>query len=119
MKDLKELLRPLVEKAIDEIEKGVDFTIEQAPLLVQEFYNWHIAETIFFLVLSIILLSMPYFMHRLVKRFPLFSEAFIGAPILVSVFSVTIGVCMFIVSLLDLIKLLVAPRLYLIEYFLN
>ena len=117
MDNSEELLRPLVEKAIEGIEKGVDFTIEQAPLLVQEFYNWHIAESVFYLVLSVILLSMPYFMYRLAKRCEVFREEGIALPIIVSVSGIMLGGCMFLESLLDLIKLIVAPRLYLIEYF--
>tara|TARA_R110002050_G_scaffold108009_2_gene218590 strand:+ start:353 stop:709 length:357 start_codon:yes stop_codon:yes gene_type:complete len=118
MNNLEELLRPLVEKAISGIEKGVDFAIEQAPLLVQEFYNWHIAETVIYLVISVILLSIPYVMYRLDKKYD-FSNEIILFPVFVSLVSFLIGVIMFVAGLLDLVKLIVAPRLYLIEYFLN
>ena len=121
MNSLEELLRPLVEKAISGIEKGVDFTMEQAPLLVREFYNWHIAEAIFWLVLSVIVLSIPYFMYKIYKKYDAFreDELMVFFPIMASIISLVFGVIMFISNLLDLIKLIVAPRLYLIEYFLN
>ena len=118
MNNLEELLKPLVDKAIGGIEKGVDFTIEQAPLLIQEFYNWHIAESIVYIVLAVILLTVPYLMYRLDKKYDFANEAIV-LPIFVSLVSFIVGVTMFIAGLLDLIKLIVAPRLFLIEYFLN
>ena len=54
MKTLEQTLKPLVEKAIKGLEQGADFVIDQAPLVIQEFYRWHIAEASLGLLLSII-----------------------------------------------------------------
>ena len=55
---LENLLGQLVEKDIEAAEKTGEFIIEQAPLLLQEFYRWHIAKNILMIVVCVIVLSI-------------------------------------------------------------
>ena len=128
--NLEEKLQPIIEKAIVAAEKTGEFVIEQAPLVLQEFYRWHLAEHIFLLVIGILLCSLmfiakPFLPYEEEKRR---SINYLGKKVEVDfgipayVFGLTsflIGIIMFFVNLLPIIKILVAPKLYLIEYFLK
>jgi len=128
--DLEEKLQPIIEKAIVAAEKTGEFVIEQAPLVLQEFYRWHLAEHIFFLVIGMLLCSLMF----IVKPFLPYEESEtwsinylgkqveenFGIPAFVfGLASFLIGIIMFFLNLLTIIKILVAPKLYLIEYFLK
>ena len=54
-KKTDEVLSKVVEKALNVAEKTGDFVIEQAPLLLQEFYAWHIYSSIFFVFAGVML----------------------------------------------------------------
>lgn len=51
MNELEKVLAELVKKSIEVAEKTGEFAIEQAPLLLKEFYNWHIAKSILMIVI--------------------------------------------------------------------
>lgn len=119
-----EVLSKLVQKAVTAAEKTGDFIIEQTPLLLQEFYTWHIAKNSLTLVL---LLATFIFLLILRKRFNLWSEKeskdwydaeyFFGVICIHS--GLVISILMFASSIYDLVFILVAPKLYLIEYFIH
>ena len=48
-----QVLSKVVEKALIVAEKTGNFVIEQTPLLLQEFYKWHITESILGILLGI------------------------------------------------------------------
>jgi len=50
-----EVLSKVVEKALIVAEKTGNFVIEQTPLLLQEFYKWHITESILGILLGLII----------------------------------------------------------------
>jgi len=128
--DLEKKLQPIIEKAIEAAEKTGDFVIEQAPLVLQEFYAWHLAEHIFYLIIglflsSLIFIAKPFIPYEEDKRWTM---NFLGKQveqdyaIPAYVFgggAFVVGVIMFFINLLIVTKIIIAPRLYLIEYFMK
>lgn len=124
-----ELLSEIVKKSIVLAEKTGNFVIEQAPLLLKEFYYWHITSNIFWIIFSILIFLigryLPY-QFGVKEETKYKNEKFFGryffesAPfwILFSITS-TISLILFTLKVYNLIFILVAPKLYLIEYFLN
>lgn len=139
-----EVLSEVVKKALTIAEKTGDFVIEQAPLLLQEFYKWHICKAVFMALLFLGIFLLVQKLSRLLsyeneelipkenkeyyykKRDGRFyyssygdgdseSYAFSIGMKIASYFSF-IGVA---VWLYDLVFILVAPKLYLIEYFIK
>ena len=120
MENLNELLRPLVEKAINGLEKGTEFVIEQAPELVQEFYNWQFYENMFIFVGCLIGIVQVFTLRASIKRFKEYKDDVLDmVKVVTQPMIACFAVVWFIISSLKLIKLIVAPKLYLIEYFIN
>ena len=124
-----EVLSEVVKKALIVAKKTGEFAIEQAPLLLQEFYNWHICSSIFFIILGIsfiiIGIRLPYFWldkeernwdFKYLNRYG--DEGAISAWFCFGIGSI-VGIVMLIVNIYDLVFILVAPKLYLIEYFIK
>lgn len=132
---LDDVLQKTIQKAIVIAEKTGDFVIKESPLVLQEFYNWHIAENVLFILLAIMLFLcgryIPYlWLHsenqgvNSKQFFNKYSEDsyssgdFAGALMMFIILTI-ISAVTFITSLYDLIKLIVSPKLYLIEYFIK
>lgn len=129
--NLEEQLKPIVEKALQVAEKTGEFALEQAPLLLQEFYNWHITSNVLWLIFALILVGIP-FSFKLAcpkeKKEGFFTARFLGklttdstASIFYTLSIVIWSSALFIIffSVKSLVKITVAPKLYLIEYFLK
>ena len=124
-----EVLSEVVKKALTVAEKTGDFVIEQAPLLLQEFYAWHIFSKIFWIIFSIILIFIGRYLPNLwLHKSPIRSNSdeFFGKYIYDGFgtwvfFSLSIisGSVIMITNLYNLIYILVAPKLYLIDYFIK
>ena len=130
-----EVLSEVVKKALIVAEKTGDFVIEQAPLLLQEFYQWHIWSDVFRIVLGIIIFLcgryIPYFWltdesqgRYSVQFFKKWgSQDGISKNPSASwiIFSITtlISIIIIIINIYDLIYISVAPKLYLIDYFIK
>ncbi len=130
-KKTDEVLSEVVKKALNVAEKTGDFVIEQAPLLLQEFYNWHICSNIFGIVLGLLLCFLGYkipFLWITKKReekeymddmyFNRYSESAFVGWIVFAIFDIT-GLIFLFASIYELVFILVAPKLYLIEYFIK
>ena len=127
-----ELLSEVVKKAIDVAEKTGNFVIEQTPLVLQEFYRWHIASDIIGIVICILLFTLSIVIPRiwLDKEKGTYSDCwFFGkygdsdgwgggawfAFAICNVFSIFfLFRCIY-----DLVFIVIAPKLYLIEYFIK
>lgn len=127
MKQTDEALGKLIEKAIRVSEKTGNFVIEQAPDLLKEFYMWHIAQNVFGVLLGIILLFLSYKVIKVFGQdesdwntdFELLGKHIgIGTGIISSCLSL-FGIIFFFASLYQLVFILVAPKLFLIEYFVK
>lgn len=143
-KKTDEVLSKVVEKALTVAEKTGEFVIEQAPLLLQEFYVWHICKSIF---MALLWLSVFFLIQRLSKLLSFGDEKLIpeenrenyfkkrdgkyyyssyrdgdseayafSIGIKIASYFTFIGLAVF---LYDLVFILVAPKLYLIEYFIK
>ena len=119
-KKTDEFLSEVVKKALLVAEKTGNFVIEQSPLILQEFYNWNIAKFSLgiFLCLVGFILSVIWFV-KFNKHEDLMDEfgCLIGL-----IFSSVIGLFSIIylcINIYNLVFILVAPKLYLIEYFIK
>lgn len=124
-----EVLSEVVKKALTVAEKTGDFVIEQAPLLLQEFYRWHICANIFGILLGIFLCFLAYKIPLLwlsdnkeyydTKFFSKYgAEGGIAAWVFF-VIMIFIGAIFLFCSIYELVYILVAPKLYLIDYFIK
>jgi hypothetical protein len=126
---LEDQLSKLVGKSIEIAEKTGEFVVDQAPELLKEFYNWHIATCIFFIVFAIFIVIIGRILPTgwLSKEKDYYDTNFFGrhgdegAVVGYAVFFVCslIGLIMFFTNIYDLVFILVAPKIYLIEYFIK
>jgi hypothetical protein len=125
-----EVLSTVIQKALVLAEQTGEFVIEQAPMLLQEFYMWHTASHIFWIIFGLLIIFAGY-------RIPLmfsdqrektnyydqkyFSRYFYDAslPYIIFIISSIIGIATICTHLYYLIFILLAPKLYIIEYFIN
>jgi hypothetical protein len=126
------VLSEVVKKALMVAEKTGEFVIEQAPLLLQEFYNWHIVSSIFFIILFLIIaitcIRLPYlwltdktkessYDSKYFGRYG--DEQIVALSWCICVFGVISAVIGLFTNIYDLVFILIAPKLYLIEYFIH
>lgn len=119
-----EVLSEIVKKALSVAEKTGDFAIEQAPLLLQEFYNWHITKNILSVVMWLIFIIVVFLILRRTKKYKEeksldFSDAEYFFPVVFSYVGLIFFIVFLFISIYDLVFILVAPKLYLIEYFIK
>jgi len=127
MKNTDEALGKLIEKGIEVAEQTGKFVIDQAPELIQQFYTWHIAQNIFGVLLGLFLFFVAYKVIILLGEdesnwdtdFKLFGKHVgMGTGIISSCICLFASIFLFC-SIYQLIYILVAPKLYLIEYFIK
>lgn len=136
MNELENVLAELVKKGIEVAEQTGNFVIEQAPDLLQEFYRWHITKNVFFSLLCIIIMFTCFFIFKKTGRkentfkYPedsslilgrYYSEWSVGGVFIIifCIIGFLVSLGHLISSLYDLVFILTAPKLYLIEYFIN
>lgn len=129
-KKTDEVLSEVVKKALVLAEKTGEFAIEQAPLLLKEFYLWHIWSSVLGIVFAIILIFIGYKVPRmwLKKEAGRFDDVeFFGmhgdfdgvlAYIMFGACGLFGGI-LIATKTYDLVYILVAPKLYLIDYFIR
>ena len=98
------------------ITKAVDFTMEQAPLVVKEFLHWQVAQSIVWLLIWISVASFVFFVaYKLIGGSGGRGDDHFAGWLLRG-----IGVCILILNFgfngLHITKVCVAPRVFLIEY---
>jgi H+/Cl- antiporter ClcA len=120
MEEIEDKLLPIVDKAIKAAESTGEFVIEQAPIILKEFYAWHTASIAFFVILGLLL---TIFGGYIIKRFKkkeskgsIGDDDVIGA-IFLGLLPFIGGIITLLNNLYDLLFILIAPRLYLIEFF--
>lgn len=133
MNELENQLAELVKKGIEVAESTGNFVIDQAPQLLQEFYRWHIMSNAMGMIISglLVYLSFKFFIFcgrkeeesshdtKILKRYYKTAEIpFMLLSMITGVLIVIMTIC-FINDLFDLVKLIVAPKIYLIEYFIK
>ena len=121
--ELKNQLAIFIGKALDIVEKGIDATGEQIPLILQEIVYWQMSYKISILIFGLILLSISIYCAK--RAFCLLKQSNSDDE---DIYRVA-GICLLFGSLGSLIfsvasilegftffKALVAPRLVIIDY---
>ena len=106
------------------VAQAVDFALQQAPLVVQEFLSWKMSEAIinliFFGIGTVILLFCLGFLLKKAKKYSDHEE-------IVPIFFGTLFTVITLIALLNnikkdiqtIVKIKLAPRVYIIEYVTN
>lgn len=131
---MKEQLEELVKEALEIAEKTGEFVIEQAPQVLQEFYMWEISKSVFFMILSVLIFLLGRYTPNLylekydderndydyIKFFSRGGDDVVIASVFTCFcISLSSSIFLFFYYLYNLIFINVAPKLYLIEYFLK
>jgi len=114
---MNEELLKILKKAMEIAEATGDFVLEQSPLLLQEFFLWHfwmnaMMATIFF-VAGLISLTIGF---RVAKSSGEYFETPI--PIIAHIVTGVLAIATF-AKIYNVVFVLVAPKLYLIDYLLK
>lgn len=116
--ELDETLANVVARAMEVAEATGEFVVEQSPLLLQEFYMWHTTVAIFWIVIGIAPLLIGLLVFNKAMEFNdgeyWYSPAPLGANLLAIAGFATIAT-----NTYTLLFISIAPKLYLIEYFLH
>lgn len=108
-----EVLSKTIEKGVALAEKTGNFVIEQAPELLKEFYAWQLWSNIALLLLTIVISFTLYFILKKI------SERDEDDTILIFNLFQILPAVFFCVSVYNIIYISVAPKLYLIDYFVK
>lgn len=136
---LEATLNGILTKSIELAEKTGEFVVEQGTELLQQFFMWHMASAIFYCVLGVIMVFTGILLPRLwgkgasfkyysgygdyeispkfLGRF--YSDTGFGSAILSSLVGVIGGIWIALYNLHTIIYIAIAPKLYLIEYFVK
>ena len=97
---------------IEQLEKGIDFSKEQAPIIVQQLLTYDLVEAVGWIVMfSLMLGFIVYRTYNIVKKASCYDESAVIYP-LVGVF-VTI---LIMAHVAIIVKITIAPNLYVLDY---
>jgi len=106
------------------LAKAVDFAVEQAPIVVQEFLSWKMGEAIFNVILytiaTIILFCIARFLFKKIKNTKIdYPEEIV--PISLAFMFSAVMLCLITFlhikpNIETIIKIKLAPRVYILEY---
>lgn len=135
MNNLEETLEKILLRSLEVAEQTGQFVMDQAPDLVQQFFAWHIAVAWFWILLGIgliilgILLPLTWraskenqkhwYCNRILWSYYRESTNADVAASLVTLCGAFIGILIIGINLYNLIYITIAPKLYLIDYFLK
>ena len=112
---LKQYLITALEKTGNVLDKSVDMIMEQAPILIQEILHWYFAYNLFLTIAGALLIVFTLYAgnytHNKIKNLE-WDEAFYISYI-IHFFIIFSGAMM---MNLQWLKILIAPRLWLIEF---
>lgn len=121
MKETDQQLAEIIKKGLEAAEKTGNFVVEQAPDLIQQLIVWKTCEYIFLIIISIAFMFSLYRWHKsAMKRYDNYDnfckkiESFIYGIYAIAVILI-FGIVLF-TSFFDLIQILLAPKIWLIEY---
>lgn len=124
MKEKDQQLAEILKKGLEAAEKTGNFVVEQAPDLIQQLIVWKTCEYIFLILISIAFLFSIYKWYKsAMKRYDDLDN-FIDEPevLVFSIYSIAVilifGIALF-QSFFNLIQILLAPKIWLIEYAAN
>jgi hypothetical protein len=117
MEETDKVISEAIKKGIEIAEKTGEFVIDQAPELIQEFYRWKLASNSFVLALSLLMLLFSIYV---INKFKYLSDE--DLSVLWFVFAMISAIVSFfavIAKIYNILFIIFAPKLYLIEYFLK
>lgn len=118
---LKQYLIKALESTGNLIDKSVDMVMQQAPILVQEVLHWYFAYNLILFILGLIMLGVLAFLnfkfYKMELRFMKsgHDDGFLWLPVFVVDVAAFLTIVFNCINLTWL-KILIAPRLWLIEY---
>ena len=143
MNKLEETLQKILEKSIELAEQTGEFVMDQAPLLLQEFYRWHIMQCVLYFILAFIIFFAVkyvstffgskkefsitydnYGREREIKSVKMYGryynpqDDYLVGNLIFKIGSFIPLVIIVFINLYKLLFILIAPKLYLIEYFI-
>jgi len=113
MNKLEETLATILEKALNLAEQTGDFAIDQAPDLLKQFFVWHTWEHILGIVLCLIIALA---VHIPIRWFVKEEE---DESIYLFELINIIPLVFLCINIYNLVFITVAPKLYLIDYFIK
>ena len=124
MKETDQQLAEILKKGLEAAEKTGNFVVEQAPDLIQQLIVWKTCEYIFLILISIAFLFSIYKWYKsAMKRYDDLDN-FIDKPefFVFSIYSIVV-ILIFVIALFqsffNLFQILLAPKIWLIEYATN
>ena len=118
--NLENTLAEAIQKGISLAEKTGEFVVEQAPELIQQFLMFELFESIFWVACSVILTLVTYkLFKRGIDKDRFYNENefnplwFICYALYIPYFFI------FAHNFLGFFKIVIAPKIYLIEYFIK
>lgn len=131
MKNIESQLAKIIEKALEVAEKTGEFVLDQAPDLIRQFILYHTVKSALYTLMSILLIFFGYKSYVYLNR--KLSEKLTKNPgedwtdypnlviplCIIPAILIIAGLFNLFPNLNDLIFVLMAPKLYILEYFLK
>jgi len=105
----------LAKEALEILKGTKGFVLDQAPDSMRQVLAWQMGESIFFFVVGLALLSVTAVCFKKFKDFA--SRGDEVAPVFVGIMSSVLGLIFTCHSFLDILKIHLAPKVFLMEYF--
>ena len=121
MRKTDEQLAEILKKGLEAAEKTGSFVVEQAPDLIQQLIVWKTCEYILLILISVgLILSIKKWYNSAIKRYGDFIDSveFVGFSIYSIIVIPIFGIALFH-SFFNLVQILLAPKIWLIEYITN
>ena len=113
-----ETMKPLIDQLVKMIQDGTNLVKDQLPEVARQILQWQTAKSIACIVLGIALLCITEYCRRLFLHWQLEKpyEEWRVAAVIVSGVGGIAGLVLTIGSMFDLLQILLAPKVYLIEF---
>lgn len=111
----QEVIDKFLVEMLQFLKAAKDFTMEQIPEVAKEILRFNLAMSVIHTLLGLALILLSYRLFRFVKKSNVFTE-FEGFAIAGMTVSGVVGLIVFFVNIHYVLKVWLAPRLYLIEY---
>lgn len=108
---LNEALTKLIEKALSGIDAAGDFMAGEVPEVINQLLVWHAVESFIHMIFGLILIFAPIIFS--VKYWKKIEDACAEPFLTLIIFPAIIGSVVFD---MDWLKILIAPKIYLLEY---
>lgn len=132
MEEITNLLYETLKKSLELASKTGQFVIEAAPELLRQFYTWHLSYNIMMIMSGILIILIfrygPVYLMVEAEDDDYNVDSFYGKyykgdlPVIATAVSIVftfVGVITILIALFSIVKLIVAPELYLIDHMLH